>query len=102
MIIDPGKAPEIKVISYKHTVMKALEDVLENDVVLLNSYYGNFRYAVSYSTVDYKGPINTLVELNHLDLQGRVVVLGADTYTLSDDDIDFFNELLQEELILLH
>ena len=101
MVIDPGKAPEISVISYKHTVMKALEEVLGDEVVLLNSYYGNFRYAVSYGTVEYKHHVNTLVELNHLDLQGRVIVLGADSYSLSDDDIDFFNELLQEELILL-
>ena len=97
VVISPDKGAVTQILHCRNGVMPVFRSIVGGDCIYVNSAIAPFRYVVN---PDYAYQDNyTMEEGDFLHLSGTVIVVGLSSYGLTEDHLDLFYELMEEELI---
>ena len=98
IFIEPGRCPKVVKLFDPHGVMEIFRQRLGGDVLYIDSKIGPFRYVIDAKYQDIYCE-DTLFE-EKLTIPGSIFVIGKDYFSLDQDDIDLFFDLIDREIII--
>ena len=96
--IEHGSLPKVSKFFSPHSVIDIFRRYLGDEVLYVDSKIGPFRYVIAAKYLDIYCE-DTLFE-EKLTIPGSIFVIGKDDFSLDQEDIDLFFELVDRELII--